>query len=149
MKIISKNKKASYEYEILKKYEAGIVLSGNEIKSIRLGNVQINEAFCKINYNNEVYLMNMHIANFDKVNNYTKFDEKQSRKLLLHKKEIKKIKEHLVLDGYSLIPTIIYLKGNLCKVEIALGRGKKLHDKRQSIKERDIKRELGKINKYR
>lgn len=149
MKIISKNKKANFEYEIIKKYEAGIVLNGNEIKSIRLGNVSIAESFCKINYQNEVHILNMHIANFEKGNNYTKFDEKQTRKLLLHKKEILKIKQSLQLEGYSLIPTIIYLKGNLCKVEIALAKGKKLHDKRQTMKDRDVKRQLDKIKKYR
>ncbi len=149
MKVITNNKKAKFEYELIKVYEAGISLSGNEIKSIRLGNVSLNESFCKINYNNEVFILNMHISNYDMGNNFTKFDEKQSRKLLLHKKEILKIKQSLVLDGYSLIPTKVYLKGNLCKVEIALAKGKKLHDKRNTIKERDLKRELGKINKYR
>ncbi len=149
MKIIAKNKKASFEYELIKKYEAGIVLNGNEIKSIRLGNVSLAEAFCKINFQNEVHLINMHIANFEKGNNYSRFDEKQTRKLLLHKKEIIKIKQSLQLEGYSLIPTILYLKGNLCKVEIALAKGKKLHDKRNSLKEKDVKRQLDKIKKYR
>lgn len=147
MKVITKNKKARFEYEIIKTFEAGIVLNGNEIKSIRQNNVNLNDSFCKVNYANEVYIMNMHIKRYEKTHKITDIDEDRSRKLLLHKKEIKKISAELKQSGYALIPTMVYLEGNLCKVEIALARGKKMYDKRQTLKERDTKRQLQKITK--
>ncbi len=149
MKVIATNKKARYEYEIIKTYEAGIILNGNEIKSLRASRVNLIESFCKINYAQEVYILNMHIANFEKGNNFSKFLETRSRKLLLHKQEIKKIQASINMNGFSLIPTKVYLKGNLAKVEIAIAKGKKIYDKRQTIKERDMKREMDKIKKYR
>lgn len=149
MKIVCKNKKARFEYEIIKKYEVGIVLTGNEIKSIRQGHIHLNDCFCKINYENEIFIHNMHITNYNKSHSISKLDEKRTRKLLLNKGEIKKINQELKQKGFTIVPLCVYLKGNLCKLEIAVARGKKLHDKRQSIKERDIKREMDKAIKNR
>jgi SsrA-binding protein len=148
MKIIASNKKVYHDYIVEKTYEAGIVLRGVEIKSIRTGHVNITDSYAKIDVNGEVYIVNMHISKYTNrhyIDN--KLDERSSRKLLLHKDEIKKIKSALAEKGYSLVPTKIYLSKNLAKIEIALVKGKKNHDKRQSLKEKDQKREMEKVMK--
>jgi len=139
MKIIDKNKKAYFDYELEEKYEAGLVLVGSEVKSVRLGNVRLADSFCFIQ-NGEIFLKNCHIAPYEK-GSFFNPDTKRDRKLLLHKKEISKLIGKMKTKGYTLVPTMIYFKQNRVKVEIALGKGKKTHDKRATIKERDLVRE--------
>lgn len=148
-KLICKNKKARFDYEILKTMEAGIVLTGNEIKSIRLGHVNLKDSFAKININNEVMLSNMFIGNYQLSHIVIKQDERASRKLLLHKYEIRKLKQQIDQERLTLVPLSLYFKSNRVKVELALCRGKRVHDKRQAIKERDVKREMDKAIKNR
>ena len=136
------NRKARHDYFIIDTYEAGIVLTGTEIKSIRNGNCNIKDCYGIIK-NNEVYLLNMFVNQY-KEGNIFNHDETRSRKLLLHKKEIKKIKESLEEKGLTLINIKLYFKNNILKVELGICRGKKDYDKRESIKERDIKREMQK-----
>ena len=133
------NRKAKFDYFIEEVYEAGIVLTGTEIKSIRDGNCNIKDCYGIVR-NHEVYLLNMYIAPY-KEGNFFNHKERRSRKLLLHKKEIKKIEEALELKGLTLIPIKLYFKNNILKVSLGVCRGKKTYDKRDSIKERDIKRE--------
>lgn len=149
IKIITKNKKAYFDYQIIKKFEAGIVLTGNEIKSIRAGSVNLKDSFARINHNNEVILSNMFIGNYKQAHTVCKQDERASRKLLLHKHEIRKLKQEIDANHYTLVPLSLYFKQSLVKVELALAKGKKQYDKRQAIKERDTKREMDKaIKKY-
>lgn len=132
------NKKARFNYEILDEKEAGIVLTGTEIKSIRLGKVQINEAFIRIK-NGEAFIMNMHIAKYEEGNRFN-HDETRERKLLLHKKEIKKLALESSKDGISLVPISLYIKNAKAKILVGTGRGKKLYDKKEVIKKRDAER---------
>lgn len=136
------NKKAYYEYEIEDTYEAGIVLKGTEIKSIRQGKANLKDSYA-IYKNGEIFILNMHISKYDNGNIFN-HDETRTRKLLLNKKEILKIRDMLQRDGYTLVPIKLYFKSNRAKVLIGVARGKKNYDKRESIKERDIKRELQK-----
>ena len=140
------NRKARYDYYVEDTYEAGIVLTGTEIKSIRLGKVNIKDSYAIIR-NNEIYLLNTHISLYDNGNIFN-HDELRTRKLLMHKKEILKLNNKVVLEGYTLIPLKIYFVKGRAKVLIGLCKGKKNYDKRQSIKERDIEREIAKGNKY-
>ena len=132
------NRKAHHDYFVKSTYEAGIELMGTEIKSIRLGNVNINDSYARIK-DNEVFLVNMYIGKYEEGNIFN-HDERRSRKLLLHKKEIIRIKHEIETNKYTLIPLKLYFKKNKLKVELGLCQGKKLYDKRQTIKERDIKR---------
>ena len=136
------NRKARFDYEIFDRFEAGIVLTGTEIKSIREGNANIKDCYAIVK-DNEVYLLNMYIKEY-KEGNIFNHEETRTRKLLLHKKEIYKMRDAIAREGYTLIPIKLYFKGNLAKVEIGVARGKKNYDKRESIKERDIKRNLAK-----
>ncbi len=146
---IASNKKARYEFEILKKYEAGIVLNGNEIKSIREGKVNLKDSFIKVNSKNEIFLYNAHISAYNKAHKVSENDFKRPRKLLLHKKEILNLKEDSREIGMAIVCLSMYYKNNRVKLEIALAKGKKLHDKRNSIKEKDLKRQMQKDLKYR
>ena len=139
MKIITTNKSASFEYFIEEKYEAGIVLEGNEIKSIREGKVNMNDSFCFVR-GNDVTVKNMHIAWYDKSDAFSTKETRRDRKLLLHKGEIAKIAGKINRQGYALVPLKMYFKGSLIKLEIALCRGKHTFDKKQTIAARDIKR---------
>lgn len=143
-----KNKKAYFDYEILEEIESGIVLTGTEIKSVRKSNVNLKDSYAVIR-NSEVYLLNMHISEY-KEGNIFNHDEKRTRKLLLHKKEILKLRDKIELNGNTLIPLKLYFKGNKVKILLGLAKGKKTYDKRESIKERDIAREIKKEmkNKY-
>ena len=134
-----KNKKAYFDYEILKEYEAGLELFGTEIKSIRKGSIDLRDSFVTIK-DNEAYILNMYVAKYDEGNRFN-HDERRTRKLLLHKAEIKKLKEARQEDGISIIPLKVYIKKNHAKVLIGLAKGKKLYDKRESIKKRDLERE--------
>ena len=141
MKIITTNKSASFEYFIEEKYEAGIVLEGNEIKSVRAGNVNMNDSFCFVR-GNTVSLKNMHVALYDKSDGFSSKDTRRDRKLLLHKSEIAKIAGKINRQGYTLVPLKMYLKDALIKVEIALCKGKHTFDKKQAIAARDVKRSV-------
>lgn len=136
-----KNKKAYFDYFVEREIEAGIVLKGTEIKSIRKGSANLKDCYCRIK-NGEVYLLNMFIGKYEEGNRFN-HEERRERKLLLHKKEIKKIHDEIMLDGYSLIPLKMYFVKDKVKVLIGVCRGKKLYDKRETIKERDIKRSEG------
>lgn len=141
MKIIAVNKSASFEYFIGDKYEAGIVLEGAEVKSLRAGHASLGESFCEIR-GGEIFLKNMHIALYDKSGAFSTRDSRKDRKLLLHRMEISKIVGKVNERGYTLVPLKIYFKDALIKVEIALCKGKHTYDKKQAIKERDQKRAM-------
>lgn len=134
-----KNKKAYFDYTILEEIEAGISLVGTEIKSVRKGSVDLKDSFITIK-NNEAFILNMYIAKYEEGNRFN-HDERRTRKLLLHKKEIKKLKEKIKIEGLTLIPLKLYFKKNYVKILVGICKGKKLYDKRASIKERDLKRE--------
>ena len=134
-----KNKKAYFDYTVLDSIEAGISLVGTEIKSIRKGSVDLKDTFITIK-NNEAFILNMYIAKYEEGNIFN-HDERRTRKLLLHKKEIQKLKEKVRTEGLTLIPLKLYFHKNHVKVLVGLCKGKKLYDKRASIKERDLKRE--------
>ena len=140
VKLIANNKKAYHDYFIDEKYEAGIELFGTEVKSLRMGKCSIKESFIKIE-NNQVYVYGMHISPYEKGNIFNK-DPLRSRKLLLHKLEIRKLQAKIKEKGYTLVPLQVYFKGSLVKVEIGLARGKKLYDKRDDIAKKDEKREI-------
>ncbi|MBQ2408844.1 MAG: SsrA-binding protein SmpB [Bacilli bacterium] len=140
------NRKARFDYEVLEEYEAGIVLTGTEIKSIRDGKANIKDCYGVIR-EMEVYLLNMHISHYEQGNIFN-HDETRTRKLLLHKKEILKLNDRVKLEGLTLIPLKVYFKKNKAKILLGLCRGKKNYDKREAIKERDIKRDLQKNYKY-
>ena len=139
MKIITKNRVAGFEYFIEDKYEAGIVLEGNEVKSLRLGNVNLNDSFCLVK-NGQVTLENAHIALYDKSGAFSTKDTRRSRRLLLHKKEIARIAGKIREKGYTLVPLQLYFKDALVKVEVALCKGKHTYDKKRTLAERDQKR---------
>ncbi len=145
MKIVCTNKKAGFEYFILDKYEAGIKLTGTEIKSVRANKCSINDAYVIIK-NNRPYIVNMHIAKYD---NGTIFnhDELRTRELLLHEHQIIKLATKVKLEGLSIVALKAYFEGSLLKIEIALCKGKKLVDKRETIKERDSQRKIAKAMK--
>lgn len=141
MKIISNNKKASYEYFLLEKYEAGIVLTGTEIKSIRQGKCNIEDSYINIGGNTAI-IIGMNIPKFDN-GNINNHEEKRPRNLLLHKKEMLKISQKVKEEGLTIIPTKLYLDDRgRAKLEIALSKGKKKYDKRESIKEREVNRKI-------
>ena len=140
MKIVAVNKSASFEYFIEEKFEAGIVLEGSEVKSIRKSNCNLSDSFCFVR-KGEVTLKNMHIAVYDRSVAFNTRDSRRNRKLLLHKSEIAKIVGKVNEKGYTLVPLKVYFKDSLIKVEVALCRGKHTYDKRQSLKEKDLKRE--------
>ena len=139
MKTITKNRVAGFEYFIEDKYEAGIVLEGNEVKSLRLGNVNLNDSFCLVK-NGQVTLENAHIAIYDKSGAFSTKDTRRSRRLLLHKKEIARIAGKIREKGYTLVPLQLYFKDALVKVEVALCKGKHTYDKKRTLAERDQKR---------
>ena len=146
-KVVATNRKASFEYFLLEHYEAGLALQGSEIKSVRAGQVSIAEAYVKVD-EKEAWLVNAHIAPYDPASRYN-HDPIRQRRLLLHKKEIRQLWDSVRQKGMTVIPTRMYLKEGRAKVEIALAKGKKLHDKRQAIAKRDIERELNRQVRYR
>ena len=140
IKLIANNKKAYHDYFVDEKFEVGIALAGTEVKSIRQGNINLKDSYCKIN-NGEIFVVGMHISPYEKGNIFNK-DPLRDRKLLMHKREILKLFNNIKKDGVSIIPLSVYLKGPVVKLEIGLCRGKKLYDKRESIAARDVKREI-------
>ena len=144
-KINIKNKKANFEYFLLEKFEAGLVLTGTEIKSIRAGKASLAESYCAFS-GHELFVRNMHIAPYSH-GTYNNHEPKRERKLLLTARELKKLKSKLEEKGLTLVPTRLYINDKgLAKLEIALARGKKLHDKRETIKKKDIQREIDRGN---
>lgn len=139
------NRKAKFDYEIIDTIEAGIVLTGTEIKSIRNGHAQLKDSYAIIR-NNEAFLLNMHISIY-KEGNIFNHDETRTRKLLLHKKEILKLNDKIRLEGFTLVPLKLYIKENHAKVLIGVAKGRKNYDKREVIKKRDIEREMSKTIK--
>ena len=139
-KILTNNKKARHEYFIEQEYEAGIVLKGTEVKSLRLGKASVTEAFCQIR-NGEVFIYGMHISPYEQ-GNRNNVDPLRTRKLLLHRREINKLIGATKEKGYTIIPLSVYLKNGLVKVKIGLAKGKKLHDKRETIAKRDSDRRI-------
>lgn len=143
------NKRARFEYEILDQYQAGIVLTGTEIKSIREGKASISESFCEFNSQKELFVINMTIEKYT-YGTYYNHSPKSQRKLLLHKKELKKLFKEVQNVGITIVPLRLFINENgIAKLQIALVRGKKLHDKRETIKNRDNKRTLDRIRKIR
>ncbi len=145
MEIVSTNKKARFNYEIIEKIEAGISLKGTEVKSIRNKNVSIGESYAQIK-DDEVFLHNLHVSTYEQ-GNRENHDPVRVRKLLLHKQEIKKLVSKIQQKGLSLVPLSIYLRKGRIKVELAVGRGKRLVDKRESLKKKAVEREIARIVK--
>ncbi len=142
-KTVARNKKAYHDYEILEKFEAGMQLQGSEVKAIREGRVNLKDGFIKI-VKNEAFLFNVHVSYFSTTNPHFKPDERRTRKLLLHKKQIRKLEENASQSGLSIVPLTIYFNDrNIAKVQIALAKGKKLYDKRESLKKKEADREAG------
>ena len=147
VKQLASNRKAYHDYFIEDKFEAGIELAGTEVKSIRKGNVNLKDSFCAVK-DGEMFLYGMHVSPYEQGNIFNK-DPRRTRKLLLHKREIMRLQARVQQDGYALIPLSLYLSGPRVKVELALARGKKLYDKRESAARRDAKREIDRTMKTR
>ena len=146
-KVIAANRKARHDYFLEEFIEAGMVLTGTEIKSIRKGKVQFKDAYIDF-IDNEAYIRDMHIAAYDHGNIFN-HEETRLRKLLLHRLEIRRLSQKVKIKGYTIVPTRLYLKDGRAKLEIALAKGKELHDKRNTLKERDAQREIDKAMKNR
>ena len=141
-----KNRKARFNYQILEVIEAGIVLTGTEIKSLKQGKSNIKDAYATYK-NGEIFLINMHISSYDNGNRFN-HDETRTRKLLLHKGEILKLRDKINIQGLTLVPLEVYLKHGLAKVSLGVAKGKKVYDKREDIKKRDIERSIRAKLKY-
>ena len=139
MKVICENKQARFEYFIEDAFEAGISLDGGEVKSIRRGNVSLKDAYCSL-YRGSIFVKNMHIAVYKEASAYNVKDDKRDRRLLLHKREIKKLSSKIEERGFTLVPIKLYFKDSLIKMEIALCRGKHTYDKKRAVAEKDIQR---------
>ena len=147
--IIAQNKKARHEYELLEKFEAGLVLQGSEVKALRAKRANLNDAFCRF-IKGELYLMNAHIGHLETTNRNFSKDERAPRKLLLHKKQLDKLFGKVSKEGLTIVPLMLYFnERNLAKVSIALAKGKKLHDKRETLKRRTLDREAASAIKNR
>lgn len=144
-KIIVENRKARHEYELYDRFEAGLELKGTEIKSIRLGKVQLKDSYISIR-DGQALIKGMHIAPYEFGNRFN-HDEARDRRLLLHKNEILKLNQYTRIKGYTVVPVSLYLSKGLAKLEIALAKGKNLHDKREASKARDAQREIQKALK--
>ncbi len=142
VKNVATNRKAYHDYSILDTYEAGLALKGTEVKSLRVGKVSLRESFAQFE-NNELYLMNMHISPYA-FGNIFNVDPKRKRKLLLHKREIDRLKGQVQKKGLTLVPLRVYFKRGYAKIELALAKGKKLYDKRRALAEKDAQREVEK-----
>ena len=147
VKIAAKNSKAYHDYFIEEKFEAGIALAGTEVKSIRLGNLNLKDSFCIIK-DGQLSVLGMHISPYEKGNIFNK-DPRRPRRLLMHKREILRLAAKIKQDGYALIPLTVYFKNARVKLELGLAKGKKLYDKRQSAAQRDAKREIDRAMKDR
>lgn len=146
-KILVNNKKVAHDYYILERFECGIVLKGTEIKTIRLGKFSIKEAYVKITKRFEAFIVNMHIAKYEQGNIFN-HKETRDKKLLLQKREIIKLSQKVQLEGLTIVPTMVYLVDGLCKMEIALCKGKKLYDKRETERKKEALKIMDKVVKY-
>lgn len=144
-KVLATNRKAQHDYFIEDRYEAGVELYGTEVKSIRQGTLNLRDSFCTIK-DGEMWVRGMHVSPYEKGNIFNR-DPLRPKRLLLHKREIWKLKAKVEQDGYTLVPLTVYLKGPRVKVEVALAKGKRLHDKRDAAAERDAKREMDRVLK--
>jgi SsrA-binding protein len=140
-KTIASNRKARHEYSIDDTYEAGLVLTGTEVKSLRAGGCSLVDGFVRIR-NGEAWLINVHIPPYDQGTFFSQHEPRRDRKLLLHARELQRLAVKLQEKGLTLLPLRFYFRANRVKVELGLGRGKKLHDKREAIREREVKREI-------
>lgn len=147
VKSIAKNKKAFHDYFVEERYEAGIELTGTEVKSIRMGNVNLKDAFCTIK-DGQMSVNGMHVSPYEKGNIFNR-EPRRPRRLLMHRREIAKLFAKIKQDGYTLIPLSLYFKGPRVKVEVGLCKGKKLYDKREAAAQRDAKREMDRALKQR
>jgi len=144
---IARNKKAYHDYEIIEKFEAGLVLQGSEVKGIRAGRVNLKDSFVKL-VRGEAFLFNAHIGRLETTHHYYGHEERGSRKLLLHKKEIHKLARAIEKDGLTVVPLSLYFnRKNIVKIQIGIAKGKKLHDKRQDLKAKDMKRDIARAMK--
>jgi len=143
IKVVARNRKAKFEYELFETYEAGLELRGTEIKSIRAGQVSLSEAYVRTN-GRQAWLVGAHIATYDQASVFN-HDPERDRRLLLHKREIKALWDGIRLKGMTIVPTKLYLKDGLAKVEIALAKGKRNYDKRQAIKKRDMEKDVNRV----
>ncbi len=146
-KIVATNRKAFHDYHVGETYEAGIALTGTEIKSVRQGMVSLRDSFARVE-NGEVFLYDMHVSPYDAGNRYN-HEPRRTRKLLLHKSEIRRLATKTQEKGFTLIPLKVYLRGGHAKVELALAKGKRLYDKREDIKKRDVMRQVDRVIKDR
>jgi SsrA-binding protein len=146
-KVLAQNRKARHDYFIEDTFEAGIELCGTEVKSVRLGNVNLKDSFCEIK-GGEIFVRNMHISPYEQGNIFNR-DPVRSRRLLMHKREINRLGAKVQQDGFTLVPLSVYLNGSLIKVEIALAKGKKLYDKRAAQAQKDAGREIARAIKER
>lgn len=146
-KVVATNRKAYHDYHIGETYEAGIVLTGTEIKSVRQGMVSLRDSFARVE-NGEVFLYNMNVSPYDAGNRFN-HEPRRTRKLLLNKSEIRKLATKTQEKGFTLVPLKVYLKNGWAKVELALARGKRLYDKREDIKKRDVMRQVDRVIKDR
>src|SRR3954464_39661 len=144
---IARNKRARFDYEILDTWEAGLVLTGTEVKSLRDGRANISDAYGIVK-DGEVFLLNLHISPYER-GGYTNHEPGRTRKLLLHRKEIRRLIGAVERQGLTLVPLELYFKNGVAKVALALGKGKKLHDKRDTEKERDAEREMARVIRTR
>jgi SsrA-binding protein len=149
IKIIATNRKASFEYFLMEKFEAGIVLQGSEIKSIRAGQISIQESFVDIPNAQEAWLVESHIAPYEQAGQYFNHEPKRRRRLLLHKKQIRELWNDIRIKGNTVVPTRVYLKDGRAKIEIALAKGKKAYDKRATIARRDEARDNERASRVR
>lgn len=147
VKIICKNRKATYNFHVEESFEAGIALQGSEVKSLRQGKANLSDSYAKI-LKGELFLVDAHIASYDQANRQN-HDPLRERKLLLHQREIKKLIGKVAEKGFSLIPLKLYFKNGKVKVELALAKGKKAYDKREAIRKKDERRELERLIKFR
>jgi SsrA-binding protein len=149
IKIIATNRKASFEYFLMEKFEAGLVLHGSEIKSIRAGQISIQESFVDIPNAQEAWLVEAHIAPYEQAGTHFNHEPKRKRKLLLHKKQIRELWNSIRIKGNTVVPTRVYLKDGRAKIEIALAKGKKAYDKRATIAKRDEARDTERAARVR
>lgn len=149
IKIIATNRKASFEYFLMEKFEAGIALQGSEIKSIRAGQISIQESFVDIPNGQEAWLVEAHIAPYEQAGQYFNHEPKRRRRLLLHKKQIRELWNNIRMKGMTIVPTRVYLKDGRAKIEIALAKGKKAYDKRATIAKRDEARDNERASRVR
>ncbi|MCX6059103.1 MAG: SsrA-binding protein SmpB [Chloroflexi bacterium] len=149
IKIIATNRKASFEYFLMEKFEAGLVLQGSEIKSIRAGQISIQESYVDVPNESEAWLVEAHIAPYEQAGTHFNHEPKRKRRLLLHKKQIREMWNEIRIKGMTVVPTRVYLKDGRAKIEIALAKGKKAYDKRATIAKRDEARDNERASRVR